>query len=98
MREFSKWHLRQKGILPKTREYLTFFKINETKDLVKFIIIKSDDGKDYVYWKGGKYASFEERIKDGSEIHVFVREVEKDGKTYRNITPDIFHESNQDLE
>jgi hypothetical protein len=71
------------------KTYTTALKVENIKDWGNSISILSDNNW-YSYWKKEEYKDFEEKIKVGNEIAVYVVEKKKNGRTYFNITPNLF--------
>lgn len=82
-------YYQQKGLSPK--EYLTIIKIKDVEEREtaggKMYLITDDQGEIYSRFEKGD--SWEQHLKPGNNMGVFVKEVTKGAMRYKNIYPDI---------
>ena len=96
MSDKSDFYLKEKKLKNTPRHYRTLIDIKEVNDLGNRILIIGDDFKTYSYFKDNEdrerfkeeFEMFENKLKVGSQIAVYVTVREKDGKTYLNVSPD----------
>lgn len=80
-----------------TSSYTTVITVKEVKDTDKIIWITDEDGTVYSYFKndGELEKKFEEKIKVGAELGVFIKVKRTGEKTYYNLFINPFARSNQ---
>ena len=93
-------YLKQKGVSPKT--YVTSLNIKEcyekeTQKGDKFFLVVDEEGNYYSHFVNDKNAGWEKHLINGNKVDVFVKEVRKEDKTFRNIYPSASNPHNKQL-